>query len=248
MRKIVGILSVLFLISVLTIGNTYANNSIPITAEQTFDAYANQEDPTTGMPANVAIIDVRTPAEYSWVGSCAQVEKIIKMNEEEIIPYNGKVQLSGKTGLLKFKIVKRGILLPGFLHISNVKKIETTPISKNIPYFTWDNKTCGKVGNENFVSEMEALASEGVDVIIMMCRSGKRSSIAEFDFSLFQGVYEMDQPDGQNGRGGFQGSNYDDKYNGYRGYPGRKTFYQEHESVSWSAAGLPVHIGWCPVD
>ncbi|MBW2664519.1 MAG: hypothetical protein JRD93_21725 [Deltaproteobacteria bacterium] len=41
--------------------------------------------------------------------------------------------------------------------------------------------------------------------------------------------------------GGFQGTSYGDAYNGFRGFPGRKTSFQEHESVSWSDTGL----GWC---
>jgi hypothetical protein len=61
---------------------------------------------------------------------------------------------------------------------------------------------------------------------------------------FFDAVYEIDHPD-KNGRGGFQGTSYDDAYNGFRGFPGRKTSFQEHESVSWSDAGLPIHIGSC---
>lgn len=246
MKKIVGIFTVIFMVSMFAIGNAYANDAIPITAEQAFDAYANQEDPVTGIPANVAIVDIRATAEYYWVGTCAQVDKIITKNGDEIIPYNGKAKLSGKTGLLRFKVYKDESTIPRLIHVSKVEEIESTPIAINIPYMIWDDETCQKVLNDNFVNDIEALAAEGIEAIIMMCRSGKRSTTAEFDFSLFTAVYEIDQPDGKNGRGGFQGTSYDDTYNGYRGFPGRKTFYQEHKSVSWSDAGLPVHIGWCP--
>jgi len=246
MKKIVGIFTVVFMISIFAIGNAYANDAVPIMAEQAFDAYANKENPVTGNPANVAILDVRATAEYYWVGTCAQVDKIITKNGDEIIPYNGKMKLSGKTGLLRFKVWKHGLIVPRLIHVSKVEEIESTPIAINIPYMTWDDETCQKVLNDNFVYDVEALADEDIEVIIMMCRSGKRSTTAEFDFSLFTAVYEIDQPDGKNGRGGFQGTSYDDTYNGYRGFPGRKIFYQEHRSVSWSDAGLPVHIGWCP--
>ena len=234
------------MVSMFAIGNSYSNDAIAITAEQAFDAYANQEDPVTGNPANVAIIDVRTTSEYYWVGTCAQVDKIITKNGNEIIPYNGKVKLSGKTGLLRFKVWKHEFIVPSLIHISQVEEIESTPIAINIPYMTWDDDTCQKMPNNNFIYDIEGLANEDIEVIIMMCRSGKRSTTAEFDFSLFTAVYEIDQPDGKNGRGGFQGTGYDDTYNGYRGFPGRKTFYQEHGSVSWSDAGLPIHVGWCP--
>jgi len=39
-------------------------------------------------------------------------------------------------------------------------------------------------------------------------------------------------------------TSYGDIYNGFRGFSGRKTSFQEYESVSWSDAGLPIHIGW----
>lgn len=246
MKKIIGIFTVIFMVSMFVIGNAYANDAIPITAEQAFDAYANQEDPVTGSFVNVAIVDIRTTSEYYWAGTCAQVDKIITKNGYEIIPYNGKVKLSRKTGVLRFKVWKHEHIIPKIIHVRKVEKIESTPIAINIPYMTWDDETCKKVPNNNFVNDIEALHDEGIEVIIMMCRSGKRSTEAEFDFSLFTAVYEIDQPDGKNGRGGFQGTSYENTYNGYRGFPGRKTFYQEHKSVSWSDTGLPIHIGWCP--
>ena len=225
------------------IGIAYAD-AVPITAEQAFDAYANQVDPATGGPANVAIVDVRTTAEYYWVGTCAQVDKIIttKGNEDEIIPDNGKVKLKSNSRILEFDVDGH----PSALNIKHVDEIETSPIATHIPCMTWDDENCEKVLNDNFASDIEALADQNIDIVIMMCRSGKRTSLAEFDFSLFDAVYEIDQPDGKNDRGGFQGTSYADAYNGFRGFPGRTTSFQEHESVSWSDAGLPIHIGWCP--
>jgi hypothetical protein len=46
--------------------------------------------------------------------------------------------------------------------------------------------------------------------------------------------------DGKSGRGGFEDSSYSNVYNGYRGFPERLTEIQEHPSVSWKDAGLPI--------
>ena len=136
MKKRVGIFTVVFMVFMFVIGNTYANDAIPITAKQAFNAYANQEDPLTGNLANVAIVDIRTTSEYYWVGTCAKVDKIITKKGYEIIPYNGKVKLSGKTGLLRFKVWKHGFIVPRLIHVRKVEKIESTPIAINIPYMT----------------------------------------------------------------------------------------------------------------
>ena len=242
MKKMVRIFTVALMVSMFAIGIAYANGAAPITAEQAFDAYVNQVDPKTGDPANVAIVDVRTTAEYYWVGTCAQVDKIIKMNEDEIIPDNGKVILKANSSDLEFDVDGD----PTTLNVEDVNRIETSPIARLIPYKTWKDKKCEPALNKKFAKDIEALASEGIEVIIMMCRSGKRTCLCNecFDAGLFDAVYEIDHPD-KNGRGGFQGTSYGDAYNGFRGFPGRETSFQEHESVSWSDAGLPIHIGWC---
>lgn len=242
MKKIVSFFGVVCMVFMFAIGIAYANDAIPITAEQAFDAYANQEDPMTGDNANVVIVDIRTTAEHYWVGTCAQVETIVTKRGNEINPDNGKVNLIQGGKLLKFKVSDRPKVLP----VKLVEDIDTSPIATNIPFMTWDDEDCVKVENLDFAAEMEALvADQGIDVVIMMCRSGKRSTDAVFNFDSLA-VYEIDQPDGKNGRGGFQGTSYHDAYNGFRGFPGRKTTFQENESVSWSDAGLPVHIGRCP--
>ena len=224
MKKIVRIFTLVFMASMFAIGTAYANDAVPITAEQAFDAYANQVDPLAGGAANVAIVDVRTTAEYHWVGTCAQVDKIITTKGDEIIPDNGKVILKANSRILVLEFDVDG--KPSALNVKHVDEIETSPIAKHIPYKTWKDTKCEPVLNKEFAKEIEALADEGIDIVIMMCRSGKRTSDAEFDFSLFDAVYEIDQPDGKNGRGGFQGSSYDDAYNGCRGFPGRKTSFQ----------------------
>ena len=248
MKKMVRIFTVALMVSTFATGIAYADDAvlIPITAEQAFDAYANQEDPLSGEPSVVAIVDVRTTAEYYWVGACAQVDKITTTKGEEIFPVNGKVILRANSRILEFEEVDGE---PSALNVKHVAKIETSPIATHIPYKTWDDENCGydEDVNDDFVSDIEALEDEGIQVIIMMCRSGKRTCVCSecFDAGLFDAVYEIDQPDGENGRGGFQGTSYGDAYNGFRGFPGRKTSFQEYESVSWSDAGLPIHIGWC---
>ncbi|MBT9438707.1 MAG: hypothetical protein GAS50_05905, partial [Desulfobacterales bacterium] len=242
MKKMVRIFTVALMVSMFATGIAYADDAvlIPITAEQAFDAYANQEDPLSGDPANIAIVDVRTTAEYYWVGTCAQVDKIIKMNEDEIIPDNGKVILKANSSDLELEFDVDGD--PTTLNVEDVNRIETSPIARLIPYKTWKDKKCEPALNKKFAKDIEALASEGIEVIIMMCRSGKRTCVCSecFDAGLFDAVYEIDQPDGENGRGGFQGTSYGNAYNGFRGFPGRKTSFQEYESVSWSDAGLPI--------
>lgn len=248
MKKMVGIFMVALMVSMFATGIAYAEGCplpMPITAEQAFDAYANQVDPVTGEAANVAIVDVRTTAEYYWVGTCAQVDRII-MNEDgdkdDIIPDSGKVILKANSRILKFDVDGE----PRALNVKHVEKIETSAIARHIPYMNWNDENCEKMDNENFADEIEALAGEGIQVIILMCRSGKRTNgcAACFNTDLFDAVYEIDQ-DGKDGRGGFQGTSYGDAYNGFRGFSGRETSFQDHESVSWCDAGLPIHIGWC---
>ena len=83
----------ILMIATLVIGNAQAQDvNIPITADRAFDAYANQTDPLTGEPANVAIVDVRTTAEYFWLGTTAQVDSIVTKSGKEFWPYNGKVR------------------------------------------------------------------------------------------------------------------------------------------------------------
>ena len=212
---------------------------IPITAEEAFDAQASQIDPLNDSSANVIIVDIRSAAEYYWVGAPAKVDRIIT-SRREIIPDDGKVNVFGRgNNLLRFKVNGNFRVLSA----KSVEKIENTPIAKNIPYETWDDATWSKIDNPDFTSDIEDLA-ENYSVIILMCRSGKRTSKADFDVGLFDAVYEIDQPDGKDGRGGFRGTSYSDAYNGYRGFPERKTSFKSHESVSWSDAGLPIHIGW----
>ena len=241
----IGILMVFMLV----IGNAQANEddiNIPITADQAFDAYADQVDPLTGEDASVAIVDVRTGAEYYWLGAPAQVDKIVTISGKELLPFNGKVKLRMAGRYLKFKVEKGERLRSVFLPVSRVDAITTTKIAYYVPLLNWDEANYEMIENKEYSDQIEALAKD-FDTIILMCRSGGRSGKRDFNTSLFKAIYEIDQPDGKSGRGGFEGTTYGNVYNGYRGFPGRHTNNQEHPSVSWTDAGLPIQIGGDPL-
>jgi rhodanese-related sulfurtransferase len=223
-----------------------AEDAVPVTAMEAFDAYVQQVDPLTGEAATVAIVDVRTAAEHYWVGAPAMVASMVTVDGEEIFPYLGKVISLRRGRFLKYYEEHRGFICPRFIRVRDIEEVNSVPISILVSYENWNDVESGKTLNVEFGKQMEALAEDGFDVVILMCRSGKRSSNAtdEFNTEVFSAVYEIDQPDDKNGRGGFEGTSYEDGYNGYRGYPGRRTKMQEHPSVSWKDAGLPMHIGW----
>jgi hypothetical protein len=234
------------MISLIAVGVSRANDIVltRITADQAFDFVVDQVDPITHGPANVVIVDCKTPEEFYWIGSCAKVTEIKTQDGTVLKPDRGKVKLVPGKELLTFEV--SGDLR--VLSVSKVVEIKTERISINIPYETIpDYSNFNKTFNTEFCSDIQDLA--GVyDVIIFICRSGKRSErwlppTCNLNGAAF---YEIDQPDGKSCRGGFQGSSYHNAYNGYRGFPGRTTKFQDHESVSWSDAGLPVHIGRCP--
>lgn len=246
-KKFTAAVVATFMLVLVFTANTMAEDSevnIPITAIQAFDAVAKQLDPNTGKEARVALIDVRTTAEYFWVGACGKVESIVTIDDEEFLPSNGKVRLKWGRYLV-FRVDSDHCVRPMWLPLKKVKKINTVDISFHIPTHIWDEAGCTKFANPDFKAQIESLKDD-FDILILMCRSGKRSNTRDFDTKLFKKIYEIDQPNGQNGYGGFQGSSYSDVYNGYRGYPGRMTKRQESPAVSWSDAGLPVHIGWTP--
>ena len=246
-KKFRSVAVVTFIIALVFAANAMAAEgdvNIPITANQAFDAVVKQVDPATGENMRVALIDVRTTAEYFWVGACGKVQSITTTFGREFIPHNGKVVMQWGQFLL-FKVESRWGLRPVFLPLHSVESVETVDISIHIPTHIWDEINCTKYANPDFVATIESLSAD-FDVLILMCRSGKRSNTRAFDTSLFDAIYEIDDPNGTNGHGGFQGSSYGDVYNGYRGYPGRETRMQDTPSASWSDAGLPVHIGWTP--
>lgn len=147
------------------------------------------------------------------------------------------------------------------------------PIAYLIPweFITMNSDgTHTKTLNEAFGATIQALFPELDTPLIMMCRSGHRSTAAAQyleDLGYTQ-IYELDNAadealNGRGGRGGFQGTSYSNAFAGYRGYPGRLPLHTCSEiglvwgenklttetttgpmnpesSVSWIDSGLPI--------
>ncbi len=216
----------------------------PIGSEEAFDAVMNQVDPGTGEPARVALIDVRTRAEFFWIGVPSKVDEIVLESGRTYVPDMGKVKMIANGMFLTMRVNHRRRWVP----VHRIESITITPITFNIPYKVWNEDTASLSLYANFGAEVDALADD-YDVLIFFCRSGGRSQacLADFDTSLFDAYYEIDQPDGKTGRGGFEGTSHSNKYNGYRGFPGRATWFQDHPSVAWKDLGLPIKIGVNPL-
>lgn len=224
---------------------------IPISSMMAYDAVELQIDPLSGEPKKVMLVDTRTRAEFFWIGTTARVDEIQLTDGKTLVPDMGKVMLLHDGMFLQYRI-------DGRLHRMQVAKVDglsMSPIARNIPYKIWNESTATlePYGDDfaQFTAEVEALArDEGVDVVIFFCRSGGRSQdcLANFNVADFDAVYEIDQPDGKSGRGGFEGTTYGNVYNGYRGFPLRMTWTQTHESVAWKDAGLPIKIGVNPLN
>jgi len=133
------------------------------------------------------------------------------------------------------------------LSSAQVETMLTSAIAINVPFTFWDEQTASEQPNDKFFGQIEGLHDPALDtVLILMCRSGKRTETAalhpDFPMKLFLAVYEMDRPD-QSGHGGIQGSSYAEAFVGYRGFAGRNTLFQNFPSVAWKDAGLPIKIG-----
>ncbi len=227
----------------------------PVTADMAFDAVATQTDPLTGYKASVALIDVRSRAEYFWVGAPTRVEAIMlkpgfEIDDDSVIePELGKVRLVSSGALLSFRYDGDDKLVP----VSKVERMDHSPIARNIPFKLWNEATASLEKNVYFGDGIAELLQEGVQVVILFCRSGGRSTACVGDvtaadiFDQFSGVYEIDDPAGNPGRGGFEATSYSNVYNGYRGFPGRLTQVQEVESVSWKDRGLPMKTSMKPL-
>jgi hypothetical protein len=218
---------------------------IPISAEQAFDAVQAQTDPITGESTSVALVDVRTRAEYYWVGAACRVDEILTIKGHSIVPDFGKVSLSNDGRFLNFELDGRNKRL----QVRKVSEMLLSPIAINIPYKLWDETTGTSSLSGDFAGDVEALAAVEYDVLIFFCRSGGRSEdcLGDFNTTLFDAIYEIDQLDGKSGRGGFEGTSYSNVFNGYRGFPGRLTEIQDHPSVSWKDAGLPIKTSVNPL-
>lgn len=247
-KRLTSVAAAAFIFTLVFAADTMAEQddvNIPITASQAFDAVVNQVDPATGENMRVALIDLRTAAEYFWVGACAKVESITTTSGEEFFPYNGKVVMKHEN-VLEFEVEENQGLQPVSLPVDTVASVDTVDISIHIPTLIWCEAKAKTYINLRFACTINALSAD-YDVLILMCRTGGRSNTRAFNTSLFKAVYQIDDPDGADGHGGFQGPSYGDLYNGYLGYPGRDTQFQGTASVSWSDAGLPIHSMWKPV-
>jgi rhodanese-related sulfurtransferase len=223
---------------------------VGITAEEAFDAVQTQTDPLTGADAKVALVDVRTRAEYSWVGTAAKVNKITLQDAKSwpIVPDLGKVKLVDEGKFLEYAVNGRHKRT----QVAKVASLDTSPIAINVPYKLWDETTATTPLNPEFGHDIDALAEAGAEVLIVYCRSGSRSSTCGTQIDNegnFQAVYEIDDPvpGSAGGVGGFEGSPYGEVYNGYHGFPGRLTDVQSVPSVSWKDTGLPIKIGVDPL-
>jgi hypothetical protein len=233
---------------------------VPISAEQAFDAVQTQTDPRSGTylgPGSVKLVDVRSRAEYYFVGTAAQVDRIVLRDPDAapIVPHLGKVTLVHEGKFLEFAVNGRsGKPQTRRLQVEKVASLVTSPIAVSIPYRLW-NEQLGKLDpptDPGFAPGLSALADQGVSVLIVFCRSGGRSTecIVNVDPNIaarFSGIYEIDDPGGVAGFGGFEGSGYGEGYNGYLGFPGRLTGVQNTPSASWKDAGLPIKINMRPV-
>lgn len=241
--RIVFPLACFFLLAGLAPAQAQTVVPIPITAEEAFDAVQAQVDPATGIPANVVLVDVRSRAEYYWVGSAAKVTEIKLTSGALITPDFGKVKLEHGA---KFLVYTKGGKYQRVL-VQKVGSMKVAPIAFSVPYQLWNEDTRSMTINPAFAAEMERFAGA---VVIFYCRSGGRtdgSNCVELSSPLqFPAVYEIDQPDGTTNHGGFEGSNYGNVFNGYRGFPDRDTSPQPHPSASWKDAGLPIAIGATP--
>lgn len=217
-----------------------------ITAEQAFDAVQMQVDPLSGEPASVALVDVRSRAEWFWVGAAAEVLEIELDTGSVLIPDLGKVKIAGNGRVLAFEVSGHRRVVP----IRRVASVSLQPIAFSVPFRLWDEAagTLPSTVNPDFDPTIAALA-EDYDVLIIFCRSGGRTNTcAQPNEALFDAVYEIDQPNGTSGRGGMEGTSYSNVYNGYRGYPGRVTRFQDDPSVAWKDAGLPIVTSTNPLD
>jgi len=135
-----------------------------------------------------------------------------------------------------------------------------SPIAYVIPLQFEDIDSAGNITvtqNPDFDDLVEQTFPDHSQPIIAICRSGGRSSKAaeKLEGLGYSYIYEVDNYL-QNGFGGFQGSNYGNATEGYRGYPQRlpntmspkkinvKTdssrIVNSDDSVSWMDSGLPV--------
>ena len=233
----------------------------PITAEEAYDAVQMQIDPLTGDPASVVLMDVRDPLEVFSSGAAAAVTEIEFSNRRGFVePDWGKVRLVLNGKFITYRANGRY----KWAKVGKIDALSTEPIAYNIKFWVrtetgWDVAYSVDPVDGFAPKILSFLQAEQPDVVILYCRTGGRSSYAgqlilngkytfkekTYESGLFPSVYvhdvyEIDDPDRTNGRGGFTGSDYGKVFNGYAGFPGRLTYKQDVPSASWKDSGLPV--------
>ena len=220
-----------------------------VTAVQAFDAVQLQVDPLTGQAAKVLLVDVRTRAEWYWIGAPAAATLVTMDDGRTYTPDLGKVVLALEGKFLDFAENRR----PRRVRVSKVASVTLTPVAVNVPLKLWDEATATMLDNADFVAQVADLVNAGsYDVVIFYCRSGHRSQQCVTDdliaaLPVTVSLFEIDvESEGLGGYGGFEGSTYGNAFIGYRGFPGRETRFEEIPSVSWEDSGLPIKIGVSP--
>ena len=222
-----------------------ADEPVPISAESAFNAVTTQTDPQTGHQKSVALVDVRSRAEYFWVGTATQVDEIVLKDGSTIAPDLGKVILDHEGKFLTYTLNSD----EKQVQVKKVDSLIHSAIARSIPFKLWNEDTAKLEANPDFANDIANLVQEGVEVVILYCRSGGRSTDCtyQFDTDAFFAVYEIDDPAGNRGFGGFEGNSYKNVYNGYRGFPGRETGVQTVPSASWKDSGLPMKTSINPL-
>jgi rhodanese-related sulfurtransferase len=224
---------------------------VPITADEAFDAVTMQVDPTSGMVADVYMIDVRDPYETYMNGGPAAVEEIrLWGDEEEVTPDYGKVRLVQEGKFVEYHVngrYRREL-------VRDVEIMSATPLATNIPLWRLDldpdpdtnwKATFDKTTADDFPATVAAQDYPPGAALIVFCRTGGRSSFAgesllELAAVVGWTVYEIDDPEGEPNHGGFSGPSYGGAFAGYDGFPGRFLDRARVPSASWVDAGLPV--------
>jgi rhodanese-related sulfurtransferase len=237
------------------LGTTFAADPIPISADTAFDAVTQQVVPGTKSSARVALIDIRDPIEYFFSGAAARVKQITLVGpfgREITIDRVDKTRLRYEGKFLEYRVKGRTFLIP----VTRIKSVVTEALADNIPFWRrtpngqgWEDKPTTEAA---FYAEIEDWVYDQFDIVILYCRTGGRSSSAGQGIltrGLFKEgqVYEIDDPQGKNGFGGFSGSPYSNVYNGHVGFPGRSTTTQDPPSVSWLDSGLPTMTAFKPI-
>jgi rhodanese-related sulfurtransferase len=230
---------------------------VNINATTAMFAYETQDiDQNSG---SVIFIDVRTPEEVYWVGAPTQVNSITLKNSTVYVPDYFIATLEPSCddtdNMIHFTVQSQDVWIPA----SEIASSHLTGVSYNVPVENIDSVTGEESLNPLWGKQADAIIeATGADRIIFFCRSGQRSSVGcYYEFCpfrvLFPGILGMQMVAYEvetqviNGRGGFEGTDYNRALLGYRGFPGRYTDSLSSEpSASFKDAGLPINTGMLP--